>query len=71
MAHAFQSTGHVTSLWSPGVRLVGWVGRAMGGALSVLAAGWKRIRGEVSMSPLSAEWLSAHEIDSSKHSQEL
>lgn len=70
MAHGFQSTGYVTFLWSPGARLVGWAGRAMWGALLLLAVGWKRVRGEVSVSPLSAEWLSAHEIDSSKHSQD-
>lgn len=70
MAHAFQSTGHVTSLPSPSPRLVGSVGRAMFGALSLASVLWKRVRGEVTVPPLSAEWLSAHEIDASKHSRE-
>ena len=70
MGHPFQSTGHVTSLWLPSARLVGPFGRAMLGALSLASVLWKRIRGEMTVSPLSAEWLAAHEIDASKHSQE-
>lgn len=70
MAHAFQSTDRVTSLLSPGVRLVGGLRRAIDAALFLLAVGRKRIRGEVSVSPVSDEWLSAHEVDSSKHSRE-
>ena len=70
MSHPFQSTGHVTSLWWPRARRAGPFGRAILGAVSLASVLWKGVRGEVTVSPLSAEWLAAHEMDSSKHARD-
>jgi hypothetical protein len=70
MSHTFQGTGQVASPWSPTVRFAGTLGRVISGARSAASVVWTRVRGEVTVSPVSEAWLAAHAVDASKRSHD-
>ena len=67
MAHAFETTNHITSPWLLAVRTFASVVATIGGALARARRRCPPFGRRVTILPVSSQWLLDHEILSSKH----
>jgi hypothetical protein len=70
MHHAFQSTDPIGSPWPVAARFFPALARILGGSL-IRAIQWRsRLSRQVSVSPVSSDWLLEQEISSSRHKED-